>query len=141
DASDVVWEVNPNFKKTGEISNFKLSCTKNRSTTNFVSFIVAFNTDTGTVNYDENVLFEDEIPIKEAVLKILREKPNQKQADVVQATRNIVNVNEKKVRSVLAKMVALNILTTTTGPRNAKLYSVNTEGFEVGYLDGLGEEV
>lgn len=128
-------------KKDGRNKQFQAYLHKNRSTTNFGSFVVAFSTDTGTVTYDQNVLFQEEIPIKEAVLKILREKTNQKQADVVQATRNIVNVNEKKVRSVLAKMVALNILTTTTGPHNAKLYSVNTDGFEVGYLDGLGEEV
>jgi len=139
DASDVVWEVFPDHKKTGEISGYKLNCIKSRSTTNFVNFVVTFSTDTGTVSYNQNVLFQEEIPIKEAILKVLQQKPNQKQADIVQAAKDIVNVNEKKIRSVLTKMTALGILTMKSGSRHTKLYSINVANIEPGYLDGLGE--
>jgi hypothetical protein len=140
DASDVLWEVTPDIKRTGEISSFKLTCTKNRSTTNFVSFLVAFSTDTGTVSYDQNVLFQEELPIKEAVLSVLHKHNNMQQIDLVQAVKDIVNVNEKKIRSVITKLAALGLITVSTGKKNAKVYSLNTNNIEPGYFDAMDEQ-
>jgi len=140
DASDVLWEVTPDIKRTGEINSFKLTCTKNRSTTNFVSFVVAFSTDTGTVTYDQNVLFQEEIPVKEAILVVLQKQNGMKQLDLVQAVKEKAKVNEKKIRSVLAKLVALDLVHVSTGKKNAKLYSANYNALEPGYFDDLEDE-
>jgi len=140
DASDVLWEVTPDIKRTGEINSFKLTCVKNRSTTSFTNFVIGFNTDTGYVSYDQNVLFQEEIPVKEAILVVLQKQNGMKQLDLVQAVKEKAKVNEKKIRSVLAKLVALDLVHVSTGKKNAKLYSANYDAIEPGYLDGLGEE-
>jgi len=140
DASDVLWEVTPDIKRTGEINSFKLTCIKNRSTTNFVSFVVAFSTDVGTITYDQNVLFLEEIPVKEAILVVLHERNGMKQLDLVQAVKEKAKVNEKKIRSVITKLVALGLINVSMGKKNAKLYSINPETLEPGYFDDLKDE-
>jgi len=102
--------------------------------------VVAFSTDAGTITYDQNVLFLEEIPVKEAILVVLQKQNGMKQLDLVQAVKEKAKVNEKKIRSVLAKLVALDLVHVSTGKKNAKLYSANYDAIEPGYLDGLGEE-
>ena len=138
DASDVLWEIVPDIKKNGEISSFRMTCVKNRSTTNFVSFIVSFSTDTGTVNYDQNVLFQEEVPIKEAILSVLKHG-SMKQVELVEATKPLVTAGEKRIRSVLSKIVALGLVSVKQ-VKTAKVYSLNTNNIEPGYFDAMDEQ-
>jgi len=139
DFADIMWEVTPDRKKNGEIDSFKLTCVKNRSTTSFTNFVIGFNTDTGYVSYDQNILFEDELPTKEAILTVLKKTDGLKQSDLVQAVKPNVKLGEKRIRSVLAKLVALGLISVKT-VKTAKVYSLNTKNIEPGYLDALEEE-
>ena len=115
-----------------------MTCVKNRSTTNFVSFLVSFSTDTGTVNYDQNVLFQEEVPIKEAILSVLKHG-SMKQVELVEATKPLVTAGEKRIRSVLSKIVALGLVSVKQ-VKTAKVYSLNTNNIEPGYFDAMDEQ-
>lgn len=140
DSADVMWEVVPSRSRSGIVSSITLTCTKNRSVISFTSFTVSFSTDSGSVNYDQNVLLEEELPVKNAILDVLRVDPDQKQADIVQAVKPLVNIGEKRIRAVLEKLVGLHILNVKQGKKNAKLYSINYDAIEPGFYDGLEEE-
>ena len=140
DSADIMWEVVPNRTKAGIVSSITLTCSKNRSVISFTSFTVSFSTDTGTVSYDQNVLLEEEIPVKEAILKILNTQGKMKQSDLVQAVKPFSGIGEKRIRAVLEKLVGLHILNVSTGKKNAKLYSINPDAVEPGYFDAMDEQ-
>jgi len=139
DSADVVWEVKPERTKSGKISNIRLTSSKSRSLTGFTEFIISFSTDQGIVNYNQNVLLEDEIPVKEAIIEYLAQHPNSNQSDIVQNIKPKVTIGILRTRAVLEKMVGLHILEVQRGGRNAKLYKLS-ETLEPGYLDGLEDE-
>jgi len=139
DSADVIYELTPDKDREGLIRAMTLTCTKNRFSSGFTRFVISIDTDKPeNIQYGENVLFEEELPVKEEILKVLREHPGIKQQDVVATVKPHVSVGEKKIRSVLSKLVALGLVTVKTH-RTAKLYSLNAELLEPGYLDGLEE--
>jgi len=148
DFPDVMWEVIPQKKRTGEvgeITSFRLVCSKNRSTMSFANFNVSINTEQLFISYDQNVLLEEELPIKEAVLTVLRGKKEMKQADIVEITKQRVSdsgktIGEKKIRNILGKLAALHILNVRT-VKTAKLYSINYNSIEPGYWDAVEDDI
>lgn len=135
DSADVMWEVVPNRTKAGIVSSIILTCAKNRSIISFNNFTVSFNTDTGIVSYDQNVLLEDELPLKDAILTILKGQDAIKQSELVELTKERVNAGEKRIRSVIEKMTGLHLLCVSKGKKNAKLYSINPNAIEPGFWD------
>ena len=140
DFPDVMWEVTPQKRRSGEIASFQLTCIKNRSTTNFSGFNITFSTEQGSIEYGQDVLLEEEIPVKEMVLTVLRGK-EMKQTDIVEAVKQKASdsgktIGEKKIRSILGKLAALHILNVRT-VKTAKLYSINCDAIEPGYWDDL----
>lgn len=124
DSADTMWDVVPNKSRSGIVMSAKLVNTKARSTTGYTNFIVSFDTDQGTVSYDQNVLFEDELPIKDAIIKFLTTNPNSNQGNIIQAIKPLTNIGEKRIRVVLEKLVGLHELTVTKGHKNAKVYNI-----------------
>jgi archaellum biogenesis ATPase FlaH len=144
DFPDVMWEVTPQKRRSGEIASFQLTCIKNRSTTNFSGFNITFSTDQGSVDYGQDVLLEEEIPVKEMVLTVLRGK-EMKQTDIVEAVKQKASdsgktIGEKKIRSILGKLAALHILNVRT-VKTAKLYSINYNSIEPGYWDAVEDDI
>lgn len=123
DFADIMWEVTPDRKKNGEIANFKLTCVKNRSVTSFANFLVSFDTDIGSVNYDQNVLTVDELPVKDAVLDILQDNELKQGELIDNIKKQVPNIGEKRIRSILAKLVALNVVEVKQ-LKTAKVYNL-----------------
>jgi len=71
-------------------------------------------------------------------LAVLKNNPNIKQQDLIALVRPNVQAGEKKIRTVLNKLVALEIvLVDQRKKKNAKLYSINLANIEPGFWDGL----
>ena len=127
DNADVMWEVVPIRNKSGIIRSVKLTKMKARSITSYDNFIISFDTDQGTVSYDQNVLFEDELPIKDAIINFLTTNPNSNQGNIIQAIKPLTSIGEKRIRVVLEKLVGLHELTVTKGLRHTKIYNIASE--------------
>jgi len=133
DSADVIYELTPDKDRSGLIRAMTLTNTKNRFATGFNKFVISIDTEnTENIRYGENVLFEEELPVKEQIVSVLKEHPGIKQQDVVSLVRPSVNLGEKKIRTVLNKLVALGIVSVTQ-KRKAKLYTLNT--VEPGFWD------
>lgn len=126
DSADTMWEVVPVRGKAGIIANIKLVCTKSRSVISYDNFILSFDTDKGTVGYDQNVLFEDELSVKDAIIEFLTKNPDSNQSSILQAVKPLINIGEKRIRVVLEKLVGLHILTVTKGQRHTKIYNITS---------------
>ena len=140
DMADLMVEVIPTRDRTNTVKSIKLHCTKNRTLASFNDFILSFDTSKGYVSYDQNVLLPDEEPVKEEILKILREKGEMKQQDIVEAVRPKVSVGINRIQIVLTKMAGLHMLKVEKGKKHTKLYSLNIETLEPGYWDDLDLE-
>lgn len=140
DMADLMVEVVPTRDRTNTVKSIKLKCTKNRTLASFNDFVVSFDTSKGYVSYDQNVLLPDEEPVKEEILKLLRDKKEMKQTDIVEAVRPNVSVGINRIQIVLTKLAGLHILQVKKGEKHTKLYSINPETLEPGYFDGLETE-
>jgi len=140
DSADVIYELTPDKDRSGLIRAMTLTNTKNRFASGFTRFVISIDTENPeNIRYGENVLFEEELPVKEQILLVLKEHPGIKQQDVVSLVRPNVKLGEKKIRAVLTKLVALGIVTVKQA-KAAKIYNLNTEMLEPGYWDALEEE-
>lgn len=140
DSADVIYELTPDKDRSGWIRAITLTNTKNRFASGFTRFVISIDTENPeNIRYGENVLFEEELPVKEQILLVLKEHPGIKQQDVVSLVRPNVKLGEKKIRAVLTKLVALGIVTVKQA-KAAKIYNLNTEMLEPGYWDALEEE-
>lgn len=140
DSADVIYELTPDKDRSGLIRAMTLTNTKNRFASGFTRFVISIDTENPeNIRYGENVLFEEELPVKEQILLVLKEHPGIKQQDVVSLVRPNVKLGEKKIRAVLTKLVALGIVTVKQA-KAAKIYNLNTEMLEPGYWDVLEEE-
>ena len=140
DSADVIYELTPDKDRSGWIRAITLTNTKNRFASGFTRFVISIDTENPeNIRYGENVLFEEELPVKEQILLVLKEHPGIKQQDVVSLVRPNVKPGEKKIRAVLTKLVALGIVTVKQ-VKAAKLYNLNTKMLEPGYWDALEEE-
>jgi len=140
DSADVIYELTPDKDRSGLIRAMTLTNTKNRFASGFTRFVISIDTENPeNIRYGENVLFEEELPVKEQILLVLKEHPGIKQQDVVSLVRPNVKLGEKKIRAVLTKLGALGIVTVKQA-KAAKIYNLNTEMLEPGYWDALEEE-
>ena len=74
-----------------------LTCTKNRFSSGFTRFVISIDTDKPeNIQYGENVLFEEELPVKEQILLVLKEHPGIKQQDVVSLVRLTSSLVKRK---------------------------------------------
>jgi len=135
DSADVIYELTPDKDREGLIRAMTLTNTKNRFASGFNKFVISVDTENpDNIRYGENVLFEEELPVKEQILLVLKEHPGIKQQDVISLVRPNVNLGEKKIRTVLTKLVALGVVAVTQ-KRKAKLYNINPNAVEPGYFD------
>lgn len=123
DHADVVWEVKPEKPENGT-DKIRLTNVKSNYFIGFTDFIVSFDTDKGTVSYDQNMLLEDEIPVKEAIIEYLTTHPNANQDDIVQNIKPKITMGMLKTRSVLEKLEDLHVLKVQKNQNNEKTYSI-----------------
>lgn len=139
DSADITYELEPDKDREGLIKVITLKTTKNRFSSGFNRFVISVDTEKPeNIQYGENVFFEEEIPVKEQILAVLKNNPNIKQQDLIALVRPNVQAGEKKIRTVLNKLVALEIvLVDQRKKKNAKLYSINLANIEPGFWDDL----
>jgi len=123
DHADVVWEVKPEKPENGT-DKIRLTNVKSNYFIGFTDFVVSADRNKGTVSYTRNILPEDEIPVKDAIIEYLNKHPNANQSDIVQAVKPLTPIGEKHLRAVLGKLVSLHILEIRWGKGNAKIYNI-----------------
>lgn len=127
DNADAVWEVKPEKVENG-VSEIRLTSVKSKSLTGFTEFGIFVDIEKGTVSYDQNVLPEDEIPVKDAIIEYLTAHPNSDKNSIIQAVKPLTSIGENRIRAVLEKITGgLHILKAQKGLNNEKLYSVNQD--------------
>lgn len=124
DNTDALWEVVPDRDKD-IVKSVKLTNIKSRFVTGFTDFIVSFDTDQGTVScYDQNVLLEVEIPVKDAIIEYLTQHPNASQDEIIQNIKPKIAMGVLRTRAVLEKLEDLHILKVQKDLNNEKTYSI-----------------